>query len=301
MCYVNGQRYIISGKELPGFRDYFEKHAGVDVEYASPPQKLEDMLKKIPKPVICQEFLDELEREKPYKYKTFDPEARLLHSHGHSCQEIYQLRWGKFVRLVDIVIYPGCHEHVEKIVQLAQKYPVMIIPYGLYFFIIIFIKKGGGTTVSQALMVPEEEERMVISLDMQEMNNIKWIDFENNLACIEAGAVGWDIDNKLKEHGLCLGHEPDSYEFSTLGGWISTRASGMKKNVYGNIEDFVVRIKFVTAIGTIDCKVNAERKSTGPDLHELILGHEGTLGVVTEAVCRVHKLPEGKKKINLII
>ena len=146
-------------------------------------------------------------------------------------------------------------------------------------------------------MVPEEEKRMVISLDMQEMNRIKWIDFENNLACIEAGAVGCDIDNKLKEHGLCLGHEPDSYEFSTLGGWISTRASGMKKNVYGNIEDFVVRIKFVTPIGTIDCKVNAERKSTGPDLHELILGHEGTLGVVTEAVCRVHKLPEGKKKI----
>jgi alkyldihydroxyacetonephosphate synthase len=74
-------------------------------------------------------------------------------------------------------------------------------------------------------MCPEEEERMIISLDMQEMCNIKWIDYESNTACIEAGAVGADIQDKLKVLGLTLGHEPDSFEFSTLGGWVATRAS----------------------------------------------------------------------------
>ncbi len=85
---------------------------------------------------------------------------------------------GRFKRLPDVVIYPGGHEHVEKLVKLAHKHGenVMIIPY------------GGGTTVSQAIMCPEEEERMIISLDMQEMCNIKWIDYESNSACIEAGA-----------------------------------------------------------------------------------------------------------------
>jgi alkyldihydroxyacetonephosphate synthase len=164
---VNGNRYLLSGKKLPAFREYFEKYVGVDVSEASPPQTIAEMLKKIPEPIICQSFLDELKQMgEPYKFISFDPENRLLHSHGHSCQEIYQLRHGKFVRLVDVVIYPSCHSDVEKIVKAAQNHPVCIIPY------------GGGTTVSQSLMCPENEERMIISLDMKEMNSIKWIDFE---------------------------------------------------------------------------------------------------------------------------
>jgi alkyldihydroxyacetonephosphate synthase len=142
------------------------------------------------------------------------------------------------------------------------------------------------------LMCPEDEERMIISLDMQEMDKVKWVDLENSTACIEAGASGLIIQEQLESQGLTLGHEPDSFEFSTLGGWIATRASGMKKNIYGNIEDFVLKIKFVTAVGTIDIPFEVERKSTGPDLHQIILGSEGSLGVVTEAVVKISKLPE---------
>jgi alkyldihydroxyacetonephosphate synthase len=89
-----------------------------------------------------------------------------------------------------------------------------------------------------------------------------------------------------------MGHEPDSNEFSSLGGWIATRASGMKKNVYGNIEDILVSAKMVTPIGTVEKENNWPRVSTGPDVHQVILGSEGTLGVITEAIVRLRALPE---------
>jgi alkyldihydroxyacetonephosphate synthase len=93
--------------------------------------------------------------------------------------------------------------------------------------------------VTQALWIRGEEKRMVISLDMTRMNKIKWVDKINMMASVESGIVGQDLERELKNYGVVIGHEPDSVEFSTLGGWISTRASGMKKNVYGNIEDIV--------------------------------------------------------------
>ena len=100
---------------------------------------------------------------------------------------------------------------------------------------------------------------MIVSVDMARMNRVKWVDKVNMVACIEAGIMGQDLERELKNYGLVLGHEPvlfnaflliyiqDSVEFSTLGGWISTRASGMKKNYYGNIEDIVQNIKIVTS------------------------------------------------------
>jgi len=280
MVYVSGKRYLLSGKNLPGFRYYIERHCGVNCEEQSPPQTLAQMKKKISKPRVNKDFMDALEKEgKPYKFITTDEEARLFHGRGHCLQEIFQLRWGSFRRLPDVVIYPGCHEHVEKIVALAQKHNACIIPF------------GGGTTVSQSLMCPENEDRMIISLDTQEMNKIKWIDFENNLACIEAGAVGIEIHEQLSKHGVCLGHEPDSFEMSTLGGWVATRASGMKKNVAGNVEDFAMKIRFVSAMGTIEYPSEYQRKSSGPDIHHIMLGSEGTMGVVTEVVCKIFKLP----------
>ena len=90
--------------------------------------------------------------------------------------------------------------------------------------------------------------------------------------------------------GLRLGHEPDSAQFSTLGGWVATRASGMKKNMYGNIEDLVVDVKVVTPSGTIEKSCLVPRISAGPDVTELVLGSEGTLGVITEVVLRLHRL-----------
>lgn len=83
------------------------------------------------------------------------------------------------------------------------------------------------------------------------MNHVKWIDKKSMSACVEAGVIGIDLEKELLKFGVCFGHEPDSVEYSTLGGWISTRASGMKKNYYGNIENLILSIKIVTPIGTL--------------------------------------------------
>jgi alkyldihydroxyacetonephosphate synthase len=84
--------------------------------------------------------------------------------------------------------------------------------------------------------------------------------------------VGKELEKKLAPTGLTVGHEPDSAEFSTLGGWVATRASGMRKNRYGNIEDIVIKIKFVTAQGTMEKTVQVPRVSFGPDIHQFIMG-----------------------------
>jgi len=105
---------------------------------------------------------------------------------------------------------------------------------------VVLMPYGGGTNVTQALMVPKEEKRMIISLDMTRMNHVKWVDRYNMCACVEAGIIGRDLEKELARYGVVCGHEPDSVEFSSLGGWISTRASGMKKNRYGNIDDILI-------------------------------------------------------------
>jgi len=133
---------------------------------------------------------------------------------------------------------------------------------------------------------------MIVSLDMSRMDRILWVDKDNMIACVQAGVRGVEMERKLKQQGVVSGHEPDSSEFSTLGGWISTRASGMKKNTYGNIEEIVQGFTFVTANGTFKKQEHWPRISAGPDFNQLIMGHEGNFGVVTEAIIRVRPVPE---------
>jgi alkyldihydroxyacetonephosphate synthase len=115
------------------------------------------------------------------------------------------------------------------------------------------------------------------------------------LASIEAGAVGRHIMSGLGKYGVMMGHEPDSVEFSTLGGWVATNASGMKKNRYGNIEDLVLDVNVVTADGKLERTGVSPRESVGMDLRRLIFGSEGTLGIVTSAVVKIFPLPEAQQ------
>ena len=124
-------------------------------------------------------------------------------------------------------------------VELAAAHDVCLVPY------------GGGTSVSAALKLPADETRFIVSVDMRRMDAIEWLDHENLRACVQAGITGSHLEERLAEQGFTCGHEPDSVELSTLGGWIATNASGMKKNRYGNIEDIVENVTMVTPRGVI--------------------------------------------------
>jgi alkyldihydroxyacetonephosphate synthase len=159
-------------------------------------------------------------------------------------------------------------------VNLAREHDVCLIPY------------GGGTNVTDALQVPVEETRMVVSLDMRRMNAIEWIDAENQTACVQAGILGGRLQELLAEQGFTSGHEPDSMELSTLGGWVATNASGMKRNRYGNIEDIVENVTLVTPSGVVENLYWTPRQSAGVQTYKAAFGSEGNLGLVTKAVLR---------------
>uniref|UniRef100_A0A8C7RES8 Alkylglycerone-phosphate synthase n=1 Tax=Oncorhynchus mykiss TaxID=8022 RepID=A0A8C7RES8_ONCMY len=276
-----GKRYRLSGMTLPRLQDWFENTFGASVKHKSPATPVLNA-SVVPPPRLNEAFVENLKATGiPFSNEAED---RVFRAHGHCLHEIFALREGKkFERVPDMVVWPNCHKDVVKIVELACKHNVCLIPY------------GGGTSVTSALECPPEETRCIVSLDTSQMNRILWLDENNLVAHVEAGIIGQDLERLLNESGYCSGHEPDSMEFSSLGGWVATRASGMKKNVYGNIEDLVIHIKAVTPRGVIEKSCQGPRTSTGPDIHHFILGSEGTLGVVTEVTMKIRPIPEYQK------
>ncbi|KAK0168137.1 hypothetical protein PV327_001968 [Microctonus hyperodae] len=274
-----GTRYPIGNLQLPYFTEWVQEVLGVDLTKRSPPQSLPTAF---PEPILSKEFLDAIEKlEITFSIDGFD---RLFRAHGHTLREVVTLKQGSFDRIPDIILWPKCHNDVERIIRICVKYGAACIPF------------GGGTSVSGAAACPTHERRTIVSLDTSQMNRILWIDRENLVACCEAGIIGQDLERELRAKKLTSGHEPDSYEFSSLGGWVATRASGMKKNTYGNIEDLVVRLRMVTGRTedpslTLERGAQVPRMSSGPDFDHVILGSEGTLGVVTEVVIKIRPLP----------
>jgi len=131
---------------------------------------------------LNHEFLAELQNLKCFSRRSFDKWDRIMHSHGASLREVYTLRYGKFDKVVDVVVYPNTHDQVEKIVALANSHNVVIVPY------------GGGTNVTQALLLHPAEKsgdsRMIVSLDMSRMTKILWVDKDNMIACVQSGIRG---------------------------------------------------------------------------------------------------------------
>jgi len=283
---MTGDRYSLAGVELPDLLPWMNRVLGAQLDRRVvnrsqyPPA--------IPEPRRNPAFASELQKFLCDDAICDDPRIRLRHGHGHSQEEMYCIKYARPVRLPDVVVYPSQPEHVESLVGAALRHGVCLIPY------------GGGTNVTHALMCPADEERMIVSVDMSRMNRILWIDPYNRMACIEAGAVGREIVEQLAESGFTMGHEPDSIEFSTLGGWIATHASGMKKNRYGNIEDLVLDITAVTAEGELSRSSVAPRESVGIDHRRWLYGSGGNLGIVTSAIVKIFPTPEVQRYESVI-
>jgi alkyldihydroxyacetonephosphate synthase len=275
---IRGNRYELSGRELPRFLPWVREVLGVDAS----PRDLHapHYPTAVPEPVLPLELMTALQAVVSSSQIDTTAEIRLRHGHGHTQEEMFAIKYTTLGRVPDVVVYPESEHQVTGLIEAAKKHSATLIPY------------GGGTNVTDALRCFPNERRSIISVDMRRMNRIRWIDRANMVACIEAGAVGRHILSELRRYGVTMGHEPDSIEFSTLGGWIATNASGMKKNKYGNIEDLVLDVTVATASGTLERSSCSPRESVGMDLRRLIFGSEGTLGIVTSAVVKIFPLPE---------
>lgn len=278
---LQGTRYSLCGQELPTLlpwvRDVMEVPIDPHDVYPS------NYPTAIPPARENPAFTAEIQQFLAPEQIVTEAQVRMRHGHGHTQSEMFAVKHGKVGRIPDLVVYPNREEQVAGLVRSAARHGVSLIPF------------GGGTCVTEALRCPENESRMIVSLDMKRLNRILWIDPVNRLACIQAGAVGRHIFEQLKPYGFTIGHEPDSVEFSTLGGWIATHASGMKKNRYGNIEDIVLDMSVVTANGELTRSAVQPRESVGLDPRLLMFGSEGNLGIVTSAVVKLFPLPEVQK------
>ena len=266
-------------EDKPGFRPFVIEAVDLDVAVEPTARPLEEL--DVPRPLIPAELVAELrDAVGPDNLVTSDND-RIVHTYGKSVRDLLRLRAGDIPRVPDVVVYPGSEEEVQLVVDRAVAANAVLIPF------------GGGSNISGSLHAPPEETRPVISVDMGRMNRVLSIDAESGLARIEAGALGPDLEEQLKAQGWTLGHFPDSFTHSTLGGWVATRSSGMQSDKYGDISQITRGVRVVQP-GKVLVLRPLPSTSTGPSVREMVLGSEGRLGIITEVTVQVHRIPENR-------
>ena len=205
------------------------------------------------------------------------PKDRILHARGQSLPDWLALHSGKLGAFPDGVAYPASQEEVRVLISLMIDLRGIIIPY------------GGGTSVVGHIN-PPAADRPVLTIDLRRMNRLLDLDEESHIATFEAGASGPDVESQLRAHGYTLGHFPQSFEFSTLGGWIATRSSGQQSLGYGKIERLFAGGTMESPSGPLEIK-DFPASAAGPDLREAVMGSEGRMGILTVVKMRVSPLP----------
>jgi len=210
-----------------------------------------------------------------------DMETRLSRSVGKSYADLLLVIEHIPVHLPDAVVFPGNHDEVIQILNVCSEHDMLVVPF------------GGGSNVVGAFN-RKDYNKPCVMLDMSLMKKMLNVDPVNHTALFEAGISGPDIEYNLNKSGFTLGHFPQSFEFSVLGGWIATHSAGQESSGYGRIEDMVIALKVATPRGTINTG-GYEHDAEGVNLRHLFFGSEGMFGVITEALMRIHRLPENKK------
>jgi len=213
----------------------------------------------------------------PHRLVDAAPATRLTHALGQSLPDWLRLRHGRVETEPDGVAFPESGEDVRELLRYARAHDAAVVPY------------GGGTSVAGHLEALPG--RPTLSIDMSRMRALLSLDEDARLATFGAGVAGPDLEAQLRARGYTLGHFPQSFDYSTLGGWIATRSSGQQSLRYGRIEQLFAAGRVETPAGTLEIPT-FPASSAGTDLREMVLGSEGRLGIVTEATVRISPLPE---------
>lgn len=209
---------------------------------------------------------------------TSDAEIRVRHARGQSLPDWLAMHSGDVDSFPDAVAFPESAEQVRELLCYARDNAIDVIPY------------GGGTSVVGHIN-PALSARPILTIDMSAMNTLIHLDRDSQLATFGAGTPGPEIEAQLQKEGYTLGHFPQSWELSTVGGWVASRSSGQQSLHYGRIENMFAGGSIETLAGTLEIPT-IPASSAGPDIREMILGSEGRMGIITEVVVRVTPLPE---------
>ncbi len=228
--------------------------------------------------------------EVPSELATFassDREARIRRSYGRAFPDLLRGFEGRFEHPPDVVAAPTSEQEIEQALAWASRQRVAVVPY------------GGGTSVVAGVEadVPSPFAG-TLTLDLGELDELLEVDEASRLARAQAGIRGPALNDALSEHGLQLRHYPQSYEFSTLGGWIATRAGGHFATVYTHIDDLTHSVRMVAPGGVLETG-RFPASGAGPDPKRLVLGSEGAIGVITEAWMRVQPRPPHRSRATV--
>jgi alkyldihydroxyacetonephosphate synthase len=259
----------------PTLREWLALPKGAS-EQETVPVPLEDI--SLPPSRFDDPMLSSLRKVLDDEAVRVDKRARVEHAYGKSYCDLVRIRAGYIPKPPDAVVYPDGEAKVASLLSWAAERDVALIPFG-----------GGSSVVGG--VEPSRNGKPTITVDLAQLDQVLAIDRESHTARIQAGAIGPEIESQLNEKGLTLGHFPQSFQFSTLGGWIATRAAGQTSIGYGKIEDMTQAVRVVTPAGILETR-DVPATATGPSIRETIVGSEGACGIITEATMHIHPQPE---------
>jgi len=257
-----------SASQAAGIRQTLAARFGSEIPEPAPAPRIEDIALRAPRaqpPAALAEICTE------------DPLERAGHHYGKSFRDSVRGFRGEFPNPPDQVAYPRDEQQVVALLDWCADAGLAAIPY------------GGGSSVVGGVELPHGCTGAV-TLDLTRMDRVLEIDRTSRAARIQGGALGPVLEDQLRPHGLTLRHFPQSFEFSTLGGWIATRSGGHYATLYTHIDDFVESLRAVTPSGIVETR-RLPGSGAGPSPDRLWIGSEGTLGVITEAWMRLQDRP----------
>jgi alkyldihydroxyacetonephosphate synthase len=204
--------------------------------------------------------------------------ARVTHAAGRGYHDLVRLRAGDAEGAPDAVVYPADAEQIAAVLRACAEESVAVVPF------------GGGTSVVGGVEPLRGRFPAVVALDLARLDALLAVDPVSLTATVQAGMTGPALEAALAERGLTLGHFPQSFEFSTVGGWVATRSAGQASTGYGRIDALVVALRVVTPSGELVTRA-VPASAAGPSVRELLVGSEGALGVIAEVTLRVRPKP----------
>jgi len=235
---------------------------------------------RLPPPVLDRASLEQLVAALgPDRVRTGNLD-RIGHTRGKSTVDLLRIRAGSVADAPDAVLLPGSHDEVLDVLRVCSAQRIAVVPF------------GGGTSVVGGLAPARSGFAGVVALDLGRLDRLVAVDAESRTATLEPGVRAPAAEELLGAHGFTLGHFPQSYEFATIGGFAATRSSGQYSAGYGRFDEMVVGLRVATPRGCVELG-RAPRSAAGPDLRQLFLGSEGTLGVITAVTVQVRPAPVG--------
>ncbi|WP_446664485.1 FAD-binding oxidoreductase [Flexivirga sp. B27] len=209
-----------------------------------------------------------------------DDHATLVsHAAGRSYPDLVRLRSGDVPFAPDAVLYPAASDDVDRLLAICHEEHIAVVPF------------GGGTSVVGGIDAFRPGFEHCVCISLARLDRIVEVDEESLTATVQAGVFGPDLENDLQAKGFTLGHFPQSFEFSTVGGWVATRSAGQQSTGYGRIDENVFGLRCSTPTGVVELRP-LPATAAGPNPRQVFVGSEGTLGIITEVTLRIKRMPE---------